>query len=251
MNLKLKLVSAFLTIAVLLIIAGLMSIKGFEDVQVSIQNILDENYRTILAAHNMLEALEREDSAILLLMHGSWEKGRDQIETADSRFLAAFEMAKDNITIEGEAQQLETLERLYDDYRETWKRPIVNTDKEGDLLWYQNVAHERFQKVKHQIRYVAEMNDKSLYSTASSLEDIAERAIKPGIIAIITTLILIAIFSYFISALVVSPIIRMTIRVRAFREGGDLNKLDIHTGDEIQELAEEIRLLVKRIPGKR
>ncbi len=251
MHLKLKLLSAFLTIATLLIVAGLWSIKGFKDVQISIKNILDENYRTIQAAHNMLQALEREDSAILLLMHGDWEHGREQLEIADSSFIAELEVAKDNITIEGEAQLLANLNSVYGEYKTIWERPIVSTDKEGDLQWYQKVAHVAFQKVKHEIEYLAELNDTSMYSTASNLETIAERAMKPGIIAIIVTLILIAIFSYFISALVVSPIVRMTDRVRAFREGGELHKLDIHTGDEIQDLANEIRLVAKRTKGTR
>jgi len=122
---------------------------------------------------------------------------------------------------------------------------------EGSWNWYQESPHRALLLLKSDLEHLAEMNENSMYRTASQLEDIAERAMKPGIVAIIATLILIAIFSYFISDLVVSPIIRMTARVRAFREGGDLNKLDIHTGDEIQDLAEEIRLLAKRNPGKR
>jgi len=251
MKLRVKLISAFLTIAVLLIGAGLWSINGFKTLGVSIQTVLDENYRTITATHSMVEALEREDSAILLLMQGNWEIGRDQVEKADSAFTAAYKIALGNITVSGELEVLNALSLDYAAYKNLWERPIVSTNREDNLSWYHGTAHVAFLKVKQDLRILAEMNDKSMYATSSSLEDTAERAMMPGILAICTAFILTALFSYFVSALIVSPILRMTWRVRAFREGGDLTKLDIHTGDEIQDLADEIRLLANRKSGKR
>ena len=251
MKLRLKLISAFLTVAILLIVAGVWSIKGFKELGVSIQTVLDENYQTIQATQKMVEALEREDSAILLLMQGHWEVGRTQITTADSVFMVALQIAQGNITLKGEAALLFSLEQHYIAYKDIWERPIVSTDREGSLRWYRNTAHVAFLQVKYDIEQVAALNDHSMYETSSTLESVAERAMMPGIIAIITAFILTALFSYFISALIVTPIVRMTSRVRAFREGGDLTKLDIHTGDEIQDLADEIRLLAKRHPGQR
>jgi NtrC-family two-component system sensor histidine kinase KinB len=251
MKLRFKLISAFLTVAMLLIVAGFWSIKGFNELGVSVQGVLDENYQTIRAMHRMGEALERQDSAILLLMQGHWEDGRDQIFKADSVFNHSLKIAQGNITIKGEAGLLSSLEKNYRAYKSIWERPIVSTNREGSLLWYRDTAHVAFQHVKNVIEQVTEMNDNSMYKTASNLETAAERAMMPGIIAIIAAFILTATFSYFISALVVSPIVRMTKRVRSFREGGDLTKLDIHTGDEIQDLADEIRLVAIRKQSKR
>ncbi|MCF7826867.1 MAG: HAMP domain-containing protein [Candidatus Marinimicrobia bacterium] len=251
MKLRIKLISAFLTIAILLVGAGLWSIKGFKSLGVSVQTVLDENYRTISATHTMVEALEREDSAILLLMQGYWEIGRDQIEKADSSFMASYKVALANITVSGEQEVLNTLRQDYAAYKNIWERPIVSTNREDNLSWYHGTAHVAFIKVKQDLSRLAQLNDQSMYATSSSLEETAERAMMPGIIAICIAFILTALFSYFVSALIVTPILRMTQRVRAFREGGDLTKLDIHTGDEIQDLADEIRLLANRKSGNR
>ncbi|MCF7823309.1 MAG: HAMP domain-containing protein [Candidatus Marinimicrobia bacterium] len=245
MKLRLKLLSAFLMMAIMLIAAGIWSINGFKLLEVSVQGILDENYRSILASQKMVEAVEREDSAILLLMQGYWERGRYQLMQSDSVFNEAFQIARGNITIEGEAELLNTIQQHYQAYKDIWERPIVDTDREGNWIWYEQSAHRAFQVLKNDLKGLAGMNEDSMYETASNLETMAERSIMPGIVAIIATFILTSMFAYFVSALIVSPILRMTDRVRAFREGGDLNKLDIHTHDEIGDLADEIRLLAK------
>ncbi|MBN1104706.1 MAG: PAS domain-containing sensor histidine kinase, partial [Deltaproteobacteria bacterium] len=61
--------------------------------------ILRENYRSILAAENMVDALERQDSAVLLLFLGDTEKGTSQFRENEAVFLQWLSRAKDNITI--------------------------------------------------------------------------------------------------------------------------------------------------------
>ena len=63
--------------------------------------ILRENYRSILAAENMVDTLERQDSAILLIFLGDTRKGISQFQESEAMFLQWLARAKDNITIEG------------------------------------------------------------------------------------------------------------------------------------------------------
>ena len=64
--------------------------------------ILRENYRSILAAENMVYALERQDSAILLILLGFEEEGWKQFRENEGQFFQWLGRAKDNITVEGE-----------------------------------------------------------------------------------------------------------------------------------------------------
>ena len=63
--------------------------------------ILRENFKSILAAENMIDALERQDSAVLLILLGSTETGLNQFRNHESTFLQWLGRAKDNITVEG------------------------------------------------------------------------------------------------------------------------------------------------------
>jgi NtrC-family two-component system sensor histidine kinase KinB len=49
--------------------------------------ILSENYRSILAAENMIDAIERQDSGTLLIILGYEDDGLKQFRTSESLFL--------------------------------------------------------------------------------------------------------------------------------------------------------------------
>ena len=72
MRLRLKILSGFLILAFMLSIAGIWSIYELQSIGTSVQQLLEDNYKSIDASKIMLEALEREDSGILLLLSGKW-----------------------------------------------------------------------------------------------------------------------------------------------------------------------------------
>ena len=79
--------------------------------------ILSENYRSILAAENMVDALERQDSAMLLTFLGDTAKGIKQFRENEAVFLEWFARAKDNITIQGEMDLVQSIEADYFAYQ--------------------------------------------------------------------------------------------------------------------------------------
>lgn len=224
-------------LALMLAIAGAWSIYELSGMGTSVRKILDENYRSIDAARLMNEALEREDSAVLLLQLGQWKEGREIINTADSMFAANLDFAYSNITIQGEQGALDSIRSNYRLYKSLWERPIVDTEREGSLEWYFNRVHKAFIKVKSAINNLTNLNDASMYETATDLQSRANRAIMPGIIAIVAALALTLIFNILVNYLMVSPIIQITRRINDFREKKRPFVVDINTHDELQDLA--------------
>lgn len=86
--------------------------------------ILRENYKSVLAAENMIDAIERQDSEVLLLILGYRDEGLPQFRQNESQFLQRLARAKDNITIEGEGAVLEKIESNY-------SRPAAEDGKAG------------------------------------------------------------------------------------------------------------------------
>src|SRR4030095_4097307 len=68
----------------------------------SVDVILVNNYKSILAAENMKEALERIDSSAMFFIASHSEKARRQFADNVSKFESEFEVAADNITEPGE-----------------------------------------------------------------------------------------------------------------------------------------------------
>ena len=250
MGLRIKILSGFLILSLMLLIAGLWSIYELSEIGSSVQKILDENYQSIHAAKIMKEALERQDSGILLLLLGKWEEGREILTSADSLFKAKLKFAHDNITVEGEQDQLKLIESRYDSFKNLWKRPIVDTEREGNLDWYFQEVHLSFLAVKKSINELINLNDKIMYQTASALESRSNRAIMPGIIAMLSALVFTFIFTYLVNFYMIGPIIRITDRINKFKEKRTPFDVKIETHDEIYQLSEAISHLCVSVEAK-
>lgn len=241
MGIRTKIFSGFLILAIMLAVAGVWSIYELRTIGTSVQQLLDDNYKSISAAKTMIEALEREDSAILLLMLGRWEEGRSIMNSADDLFQQGYKIAEKNLTIEGEKSYVDDIRTKHDAYRSLWMKPIVGTKHERNLDWYSKEVHKAFLEVKVSVEKLMNLNDRVMYQTASNLKDRAHRAIMPGIVSIVSALIFSLIFNYFINYYVVGPIIRLTNGIGEFLKTNKTFDAGIETKDEILGLANSIR----------
>lgn len=247
MGLRTKMLLGFLILVVMLLVAGVWSIYELTTVGTSVQRLLDDNYKSINAGKMMIEALEREDSGVLLLLSGKWEQGRAIIESADNLFQQGFKIAQSNVTIAGEGAYVDEIEARYKAYKELWIKPIVDTSKEGNLGWYFQEVHQGFLNVKLSVGKLMTLNDQTMYQTASELKNRAHRAIMPGIIAILAALIFTVLFNFLIHYYVVSPIIRTTSGIQHFMDTGELPAIQVETKDELFDLVSSIQRLVVQV----
>jgi hypothetical protein len=245
MGLRMKILSGFLILTIMLAVAGIWSIYELTTVGASVQRLLDDNYKSINAGKMMIEALEREDSAVLLLLSGKWEQGRSILESGDTLFQKGFMIAQNNVTIPGEPAYVDEIEARYKAYKDLWEKPIVDTSKQGNLDWYFQEVHQAFQGVKRSVEKLAALNDQTMYKTASDLKNRTHRAIMPGIVAILAALIFTIIFNFLINYYVVSPIIRTTKGIQRFMETGELPAIQVETEDELFHLVSSIRRLAR------
>lgn len=243
MKLRSKILSGFLILSFMLLLAGIWSVHQLRALGASAQRMLDENYKSINAAEAMIEALERQDSAILLLILGRWEEGRSIIEAADRAFEQGLEIAEGNITLPDEQGYIEATRSNYLSYKNIWMRPIVGTVKERNLAWYTDEVHPAFLVVKSSVNKLLEINDVAMYEMSSDLKDKASRAVMPGVVAVISALAFSLLFSYFVNYYMVGPIIRITRGVHDFLKTGKPFDVKVESRDEIARLVTAIHEL--------
>jgi len=247
MKIKFKILAGFVLIIAMLLVAGFMSIYEFSRLSKSVSALIDDNYKTIEASKTMIEALEREDSGILLLVSGQWREGREILQSADSLFYLAFNVAKNNITEKDEDKYIEKIETSYLTYKEKWEPPIVGTDKEGNITWYFTKLHNSFNTTKSATKDLMTLNQDSMHKEALEMKEQARRAIMPGIVAIIAALVFLVIFNFFISKYFVSPIGKIIKSLKKCNSDTQNFSAEISTNDELKELEKEIQNLIYRI----
>src|SRR3954470_8379093 len=97
-TLRTKLLIGLTPLLALMLGLGLWAIAMFSRLGGNIDVILRENYRSVLAAQNMKEALERMDSAALFAIGGRDERARRQYDESRPVFEKKLNIELNNIT---------------------------------------------------------------------------------------------------------------------------------------------------------
>jgi methyl-accepting chemotaxis protein len=246
-KLKFKIFASFMLLIALLAVAGTLSIVEFIKLSNSVHGIIDDNYKSIEASKTMLEALEREDSGILLMLLGAGQEAVDITKSADSAFMAAFQIAKNNITEENEEELISLIKTSYSEFVSGWNKPIVTYDNTDQLSLYKNSIHKNFLTVKTHVNKLMHVNQTSMYKRASDLKEKSKRAIMPGIVAIISAVIFSAVLNFFISRYFVKPLTDLANAIDNYKDGNlDLN-VNLTSNDEIKKLEQSVANLLRRI----
>lgn len=244
MGLRLKILSGFVILALMLLVAGVWSIYEFRNIGSSVQRMLDDNYRSIEAAKRMILALEREDSAVLLLVSGGWEEAKAIMDAADQQFEENFTKAENNLTVAGEEAYVEDIRAKYDHYKKLWTRSLWGKAKPDGLSWYFSQPHEAFLSVKDAVQRLMTLNDRAMYDMAVGLQSRAHRSAMPGIVAVVAAFVFVLIFNYLVYHYMVGPIIRIREGIRRFLTDGTAFEVKIETEDELGDLAHSISELI-------
>src|SRR5262245_55497524 len=111
MNLRAKLLCGYFVFIAALVALGGWSAWRLHDMGGVSRRIMAENYDSVVAAQDMKESLERQDSAALFMLLGQRQRGMAQVHEHRQRFDAAFEKAAHNITEPGETELIEAIRR--------------------------------------------------------------------------------------------------------------------------------------------
>ncbi len=116
LNIRKKLSIGFGGLLAVLVIIGSQSIYLISDLGQSIDVILRENYRSVIACQDMKEAIERMDSGALFCLLG-YEEGKTLIDANELKFQKALNFELSNITVPGEKEKAERIRDLYAQYQ--------------------------------------------------------------------------------------------------------------------------------------
>src|SRR6185436_5333481 len=116
MKLRTKLLLGYAGFVLALGVLGAWSARTLSQMSAVSGRIIAENYDSVVAAQDMKESLERQDSAALFDLLGQRDRARGQAAEHRARFDAALAKAAANITESGEPEAIASIRRGRDDY---------------------------------------------------------------------------------------------------------------------------------------
>ncbi len=208
--------------------------------------ILSENYRSIIAAENMINGLERMDSAVLLHLRNR-EQGLEQFRTNQNQVSRWLARAQDNITIEGEDRVLARIDSTFNRYTAQFDSLLQRPDVYGDQP-YEDALLPAFQAVRKAAGDLRNLNQQTMVEASDRAERVATWAIwsvgSIGVGAIVLGLFI----SVVLAGRIVRPIRKVQAATQQIAEGnydvevqtGATDELG-HLADQFNEMAGELR----------
>ncbi len=200
--------------------------------------ILKDNYKSILAAENMVFAIERQDSAILLIFLGYEDQGWEQFRENETRFFQWLSRAKDNITEKGEDRVVLAIEKEYASYlrKVSELKPISVTGPRKSATDYHERILPSFQSIRDTCIRLREINQESMFKTSERARLVSRRAIvSTGLIGIVTLAAGIG-FSLLLSNLLTRPVREMVEATQKIADGNYDIEIPGHSSDELGRL---------------
>ena len=234
---------ALLGVVLLWAIANLISLGRATDA------ILRENYRSIQAAENMLQALGHQDKMIRESVFGFDDDTMPRFRQEEARFFKSLAKAKDNITIEEETGILDRLESEYLGFLEKVSQllPTKAPVQSDVLLGYQEKIQPSVEGLSEACHQLRTLNEEFMFSASTRAGQVARRAIWSTLGVGVLAMVLGVGFSVGFSNRLVRPIGELTEATTHLTEGQYDVRVPASGGDELGLLAEGFNVMAEKL----
>ena len=249
-SLKEKLALSYALLIVIILAVSGWAIYHLVHLGRSVDVILVNNYKSILASENMKEALERIDSSAMFGVASHPEKAKAQFAENAKRFEDHYRIAADNITERGEAEIVNEINSRYSEYKKNIDSFLNSSNKltasqQSDI--YFKTLEPAFVLIKDRLDALRHLNQQAMVLAS-------ERAQAESLKADFSTAIVAALglalalgFAWRFTTYVVGPISLLSKKARLIGEGDFDQHIEVSSRDEIGILAYEFNRMLVRL----
>lgn len=249
-SIKGRLISFFIMILLIFTGSNIWALINFNSLSVSIDNIMESNYRSIEAAQNMIVAIERQDSAELAHMFSESDTTVSNFIENQKIFLRWLTRAEDNITETGEQEVLASINQNYTEYIDRFTY-LISLNKEDDPKimndYYYQEIFPLFEETKEGSRELLAINQNSMLVRKDNAHNIARRAMISTVVVSVLSILFGLIIITILSNKIVAPIHNLIEKIKKIAEGNYNQKLSIEGDHEIAQLAKEFNQMATKL----
>lgn len=244
LGIRQKVILGFAGLLIIILVIGVQSILTLTGLGESIDVILRENYRSVIACQEMKEGLERIDSGLLFTLLGDRAQGEDLIVKNEAVFEKALQAELNNITVPGEGEAADRLRSLYAIYRTTLPQALA-PDRALALRHdaYFSSLFPLFGQIKAAANEILQMNQKNMIDANDRARLSAAQA-RSGMYLLLALCTLVALaFMHFTGRWILRPVKRLTVSADEIRRGNLDLVVASDSRDEIGLLAESFNAM--------
>jgi len=261
MNLRTKLLLGYLIFVAAIVVLGGWSAWRLREMGGVSRRIISNNYDSVVAAQDMKESLERQDSAALFALLGTRDKASSQLREHRSRFDADFKKAENNITEVGERESIDAIRRDRDTYYQIFDAFMAKVNatessqpkgaaRDEELTErneYFTRLEPQFNKLRAECEHLLQLNQRAMLAKSEAAGGVAQlwfyRTLLFAGVLVVAGILL----AFFLANRIVEPLRQLT-ATTARMAGGDLEaSVSVSSRDEVGVLAAEFNRMAERI----
>jgi NtrC-family two-component system sensor histidine kinase KinB len=247
MTLYKKLLLAQAPIALALAIVGIFSVVAISYLGSHSQGIMKDNYRSVLAAQRMKEAIERMDSAALFMVAGQQQKGVEQGAKYRPVFETELKVQEGNITERGEKEFTARLRAAWTDYQDKFDRLQKSATIDAMKTLYFAELEAAFYKIKSAADEILAVNQDAMLHKSDAVRRTAERMNAITITVVLIAFILGLVASSFLTRRLLQPVSALSDATRKIGEGNFDTRAHVRGSDELAQLARDFNSMAARL----
>ena len=261
MSLRSKLLFSYLVFVAALVVLGAWGAWRLREMGGVSRRIISNNYDSVVAAQEMKESLERQDSAALFALLGAHDKAIAQLRDHRARFDQSFQKAANNITEIGEPAAIETIRTDRDIYYQLFDAfmsrveaatvsPAHQTERRDEISEreeYFTRLEPQFNKLRAECEHLLQLDQRAMVAKSEAAAGVAQlwfyRTLLIAGVLVAAGLYL----AFFLAKRIIEPLRQLTESTVKIA-GGDLNaKVAVTSRDEVGVLAAEYNRMAERI----
>ena len=247
-SLKHKLALGFGGLLAIIAVIGLLTIRQVDELGNAIDVILKQNYRSVAAAQEMKEALEKMNIDVLQSFSAEHLANPATIASSETRFRQALRTELGNITLPGEKEKADRIALLFDNYIKVIHAVSSDSmalEKRRDR--YFMTALPLLAEIKTLAQQILDMNQANMNEANHAARRLAESAHNRILLAIAASAALALIFSYQSRRWILKPVSRLIASANEIRNGNLDLVIETTSNDEIGQLSQAFNQMATKL----
>jgi PAS domain S-box-containing protein len=244
-----KFTLVYVGLALIAALVGATGLWNLYRLEKSVNNLMTKNYDSIDAVSHMMEAVERQDSGMLVLMDIDRQSGIDTFVNYNRIFLSNFDFEKGNITENGEAEAVDMLQKDYSDYSKmifTLQDKLSESDTAAHT-YYSDTVEPLFIKIKADCWDIININRDAMFAGKQATTDSARQSMLTLLVLSLAAIVLGYVISRYFILRFLRPLRDLSESIARVREGDLYQQVSIRANDETGKLAREFNEMTVRL----
>jgi len=245
MSVRSKVLLAQAPLAAALVLVVVLATATLGSLSQHMNTMLADNYRSVLAAERMKEAIERIQDAPALSLIGS--PTAVNVTAERQRFESELNAQEHNITERGEAEGTSKLRALWSAYQERFDRFVAMTDPTAGRTFLLDELEPAFLAVRKAADTILAINHDAIMHKSEAARQAAERVNTTLLLASLAALLGGSVLSIIITSRLLQPLPLMARTVQRIGAGEFDARITIPGRDELAQLASHVNAMAVQL----